>query len=226
MMIFFYVYLGIALLFAVRLGWHMFFKLDRYDWQYSKGDIWVSFALSTILWPLILIKPRYLIDPGKLLEGSFGIAARMRLRDELWINPPPCGSVIFYRQEHGDCWETFGEFLFPASEVEKALRRRLKESPNLLRDDEGAILNWLLHRDEMLVHPTNVPSLWSRFQYVANDLVRAGSAKVRCRKCGIDLSSGELVTNDEYGRIGWNLDQIACPNGHDLLVVKRMHVHI
>jgi len=158
MMIFFYVYCGGALLVALRLGWHMIFKLDRYDWYYNKGDIWISFALSVVLWPLMLIKPRNLIDQRKLFEDRFGIAARMRVRDELWENPPPCGSVIFYRQEHGHYEETYGEFLFSAAEVEQALRGRLKESPNLSKDDEGAILNWLLRRDESLTHSTDVPS--------------------------------------------------------------------
>jgi len=218
-------YCSVALFIALRLGWHMIFELDRYDWQYNRGDIWTSFALSVVLWPLMLIKPLNLIDPRKLFEGSFGIAARMRVRDELWINPPPCGSVICYRQEHGYYGETCGEFLFCAADVEQALRRRLEESPNLLKDDEGAILNWLLCRDEALTHPTGVPSAWSRFQYIANVLVRAGSAKVRCLKCGTDLSSEQLVANDDYGMLGWNLDRLACPNGHDLLVVQKYHVY-
>ena len=225
MMILFYIYCGGALLVALRLGWHMIFELDRYDWHYNRGDIWTSFALSVVLWPLMLIKPLNLIDPRKLFEGSFGIAARMRVRDELWINPPPCGSVICYRQEHGYYGETCGEFLFCAADVEQALRRRLEESPNLLKDDEGAILNWLLCRDESLTHPTDVPSAWSRFQYIANKLVRAGGAKARCLKCGIDLSSGQLVANDDYGMLGWNLDRLACPNGHNLLVVQNYHVY-
>ncbi len=141
MMILFHIYWSFALLVALRLGWHVIFKLDHYDWHYSKGDIWISFLFSVVLWPLMLFKPRNLIDPQKLFEGSFGIAGRMRVRAELLENPPPCGSEICYRQRHGRYEETYGEFLFPAVEVEQAVRLRLEESPNLSKDDEGAILN-------------------------------------------------------------------------------------
>jgi len=176
-MIFFHLYWSIALLVALRLVWHMVFRLDRYDWHYSNGDIWMSFALSVVFWPLMLMRPRNLIDPRKLFEGSFGIAGRMRIRAELLENPPPCGPVIRYRQSYGRYEETYGEFLFPASDVEQALRKLLIESPNVLKDDEGGILNWLLHRDDALTYPTDVPSAWPRFQYVANDMIRAGKAR-------------------------------------------------
>ena len=146
------------------------------------------------------------------------------MRAELRENPPPCGSVIRYRQGRGRYGETYGEFLFPAVEVEQALRKRLIGSPNLSKDDEGAILNWLLHRDDALTYPTDVPSAWPRFQYVANDMIRAGKAKVRCLKCGADLTSGQLTANDDRRESGWNFGQLACPNGHDLISVETAHV--
>jgi len=224
MLIFLYVYCSIALLVALHLGWHMIFKLDRFDWHYGKGNICGVFVFFVVLWPLMMIKPRNLINPSKLFEGNFGLAARMRERSQLRENSPPCGSVICYRQEHGPYEETYGEFLFSAAEVERALRRRLEESPHLSNDDEGAILNWLLRRDEALTYPTDMPSAWSRFQYIANDLVRAGNAKVRCLKCGTDFANEQLVANDDHGRPGWNFYRLACPNGHNLLVVEKMHL--
>jgi hypothetical protein len=223
-MIFFHVYWSFALLVALRLVWHMIFRMDHYNWDYNKGDIWMSFIFSIALWPLMLFKPKNLIDPRKLFEGSFGIAGRMRVRAELLKNPPPCGSVICYRQGCGRYEETYGEFLFPAVEVEQALRKRLIESPKLSRDDEGAILNWLLRRDDTLTYATDMPSEWARFQYVANNMIRAGKAKVRCLKCESELSSGQLVANDDHGKSGWNFDRLACPNGHNLIVVESAHV--
>jgi len=223
MLIFLYVYCGIALLAVLRLSWHMIFKLDRFDWLYGKGNIWGVFVFFVVLWPLMVINPRNLINPSKLFEGNFGLAARMRERCQLLENPPLCGSLIRYRQEHGWYKETYGEFLFRASQVEQVLRQRLAESPQLLNDDEGAILNWLCRRDESLVEPTDVPSAWVRFEFVANDLVRAGSANVHCIRCGIDIEQHKLVTNDDHGRPGWNFDRLECLNGHNLLVVKRVH---
>lgn len=219
-----YIYATGALLVAVRLAWHMTFRLDGYDWYYNKEQIWVSFGLTAVLWPLTLIRPRILIDPRNLFEDSFGIAARMRERDQLRENPPPCGSLIRYRQEHGPYTETYGEFLFQAPQVEQALRQHLSGAPNLFNDDDGVILNWTCGRDEALIEPPDVPSAWARIEFVANDLIRAGKADVKCLKCAIDIEQSKIVTDDDRGRAGWNYDRLLCPNGHNLLVVRRFHI--
>lgn len=224
MMIILYVYAVGVVLVALRLGWHMMFRLDRYDWHYSKTHIWTTFTLSVLLWPLMAIKPRNLIQSDKLFEGSLGVASSMRERDQLWNDPPPCGSVIRYRQGQGRYEETYGEFIFRASEVERSLRNRLRDSPNLANEDEGAILNWLCRRTDTLTQPTDVPSAWWRFQFVANDLIRSGNAKAHCLKCGADVPKNELVTYDDHARPGWNFERLKCPNGHGLLVVEKMHL--
>jgi hypothetical protein len=221
-----YIYIAVVLLVGLRLFRHMLFKLDRYDWYYNKGDILGSFVFFVVLWPLIVIKPRNLINPTKLFEGSYGHAARMRERHQLLENPPPCGSVIRYRQSYGrypNVEETYGEFFFPALQVEQELRGRIRESPHLNNDDEGAILKWIKRHDDSLTEPTDVPPVWSRFQYVANHLVRSGHAKVNCLKCGAELPLNKLTKNYDHGLPGWNYDRLVCPNGHNLLVVQKAH---
>ena len=230
MVIILYIYAAGALLVALRLGWYMIFKLDRFDWQYGgKFEIWMSFVFFAIFWPIMVINPRNLINPTKLFERKFGLAPRMRERSELWENPPPCGSLIRYRQQYGCYAETYGEFLFHASEVEKVLRQRfseqhLAESPQLLNGDEGAILKWLCRRDEALTEPTYVPSAWVSFEFVANDLVRAGGGDVHCLKCGTEIEKSKIVTDDDDGCPGWNFDRLVCPNSHDLLLIKCVHI--
>ena len=192
-----YMYAAGALLIALRLGWHMIFKLDRFDWQYSKGNIWWVFVFLVVLWPTIVINPRHFINPSKLFEHHFGLAARMRGRSHLWENPPPCGPLIRYRQEYGCYTESYGEFIFHASQVEQVIRQRLAQWPNLINDDEGAILKWLCKRDNALTEPTDVPSAWVCFEFVANHLVRAGSANVHCLKCGVDIEQNKVVTQDD-----------------------------
>jgi hypothetical protein len=223
MMIVLYIYIAGAIFVALRLFRHMLFKLDCYDWRYNKGGILGTFVFFSVLWPFVLIKPQQLIDPTELFKDTFDIAGRRRERDQLWKNPPPCGSVIRYRQEYGPYQETYGEFLFRAADVERVLCHRLEESPQLADDDEGAILNWINRRSERVVEPTDVPSAWRRFKLVANDLVRSGKAEVHCLKCGMALETNQLVIKDDPGRPGWNYDRLACPHGHNLLVVERVH---
>ena len=58
------IYLLGILAVAIRYGYHMIFELDKYDWTYSRESIWVSFILSSVLWPILLIRPRLLLDPA------------------------------------------------------------------------------------------------------------------------------------------------------------------
>ena len=221
------------MLVALHHGRFILTKLDRYDWHFKKMEIWGFFALSVIAWPLLLIKPRNLMDPSKMYQnGKFGPAEMARAKDritrekdELQTNPPPCGSLIRYRQGYGR-EKTYGEFFLRAIDVEAALTNHLKHYPHLAKDDEGAILNWVRNRNESLTEPTDVPKVWGRFKFVMNYIIRTAAIKVRCLKCGIVLSSDQLVTNDDQGRPGWNSDRIICPNGHKLLAVETVHIMV
>jgi hypothetical protein len=144
-------------------------------------------------------------------------------RSRLWENPPPCGSVIRFSQ---DCVyeDVHGEFQFRTADVENELKNFLRENPHLANDDEGAILNWTKGCDESLTKPTDVPSIWSRFQYVADNLVRAGKAEIYCRECNAVIGIDQIGTNDDHGKRGWNFDRVACQTGHNLLVVESVHL--
>ena len=144
-------------------------------------------------------------------------------RDRLWENPPPCGSVIRYSQ---NCVyeNVHGKFSFRTADVEHELKEILHENPHLANGDEGAILNWLQGRDDTLTEPTNVPPIWSRFQYVANDLVRAGKAEIYCRECDAVIEADQITTNDDAGKRGWNFDRVVCPHGHNLLIGETVHL--
>jgi hypothetical protein len=148
-----------------------------------------------------------------------------RERDRLWENPPPCGSVIRYVQE---CVyeDVHGEFLFRTVDVEQALKDTLQENPHLANGDEGSMLIWVQARDESLTEPTDVPPTWSRFQYVADNLVRVGKVETYCRECEAAIGPGQITTNDDSGKRGWNFDRVACPQGHNLLVIDSVHLAI
>jgi hypothetical protein len=146
---------------------------------------------------------------------------RSRLRE----NPPPCGLLIRYAQEHG-YEETHGEFIFRTADVEQELNNMLCENPHLANGDEGVILNWVQGRDELLTEPTDVPPIWSRFRYVANNLVRAGKAQIYCNICKTAVGPDQITTNDDRGKRGWNFDRVLCQQGHNLLVIESVHLAI
>lgn len=227
-MIFLYAYLFVTLLVAIRLGWHMLARLDAYDWHHNKAGIWGKCLLSCIAWPLLFIKPANLVDPSSLFQGRIlDSPARQREHDQLWDNPPPCGPWIRYRQGQGRYGDkTYGEFIFKADDVKLNLIEHLQETPYLEKDNEGAILNWLNQRDESLSEPTDVPKAWWRFQFVADDLVRSGNGTVYCLQCDKEIKKEHFVIDDDCGKPGWNFNNLACPSGHNLLVVESMHLYM
>ncbi len=109
------------------------------------------------------------------MDFSRLLADAQKERNRLWESPPLCGSVVRYAQKCGHD-DAHGEFLFKTADVEQALRDSLQENPHLTNSDDGAMLRWVQRRDDSLTKPSDVPSIWSRFKYVANDLVRAGNA--------------------------------------------------
>ena len=227
-----YAYLTGVLVVALRLIWHMVFKLDRYDWHYNKSYIWMIFILDVLLWPILLIKKsENLIDPSESFKQEImGVVidkpGQMRELDRLRKNPPPCGPIIRYRQGDSGYEEVYGEFLFSAEVVEARLIKRQQKVPARADDVEEAVLNWLCQRDNTLTDPTDVPDAWWKFQYVADDLLRKDSAVVGCRclKCGNEVSFNELARKDDRGRLGWNFNRLACPENHNLLSVEVMHL--
>jgi hypothetical protein len=220
----FYIYLtGVAVV-GLRLAWHLWFKLDEYDWHFHKFNVWVAFSLTCVFWPLAIVKPSLILDPSLLFTDQYGVAERARERERLRQDPPPCGSAILYRQEHARFEETFGEFLFSASAVERAILRRFRERPHLAKTDELAMLNWVQHRNDDQHMATLVPKIWWEFHNIANDLVRDGEGTVRCLTCEESFPNGEIIPRDEQGRPGWNFDRLHCPRGHPLLVVERTHL--
>jgi len=144
-------------------------------------------------------------------------------RKHLRENLPPCGSVIRYIHK-SNYEETHGEFLFRAVDVEQALKDSLREHPHLANGEEGTILRWAQGCDESVTEPADVPSIWYQFQYVANDLVRAGKADIYCQKCQATIEPDQIVLNDDRGRPGWNFERVVCPLGHNLLVIEIVHL--
>ncbi len=220
------VYLTVAVAVATRLGWYMVTRLDHFDWHHSKPEIWGMFIFATLLWPLVVIKPQNLIDPAELFSGPYHLAARMREEELLRSHPPACGQTVRYRQSPGRGTETFGEFTFSSVDLEKATVATLQENPHLANDHESAILNWLRQRNDSIKTPTAVPEAWWRFQFIADDELRAGRGKISCLKCNTQIPDRLLRQQDDCGNVGWNFDRLICPAGHPLLAFGSVHLSV
>ena len=219
-------YLSIAMLVAAWLGWYMVMRLDSFDWYYSKPEIWGMFIFAALLWPVVVIKPQNLINPAELFSGPYHLAARMREEELLRSYPPACGETVRYRQSPGRGNETFGEFTFNSVDLERATIATLQENPNLAKEHEGAILNWLRQRDDSIKTPTAVPEAWWRFQFIADDELRAGRGEIYCLKCNTQIPDRLLRKQDDGGNAGWNFDRLICPAGHPLLDFESVHLSV
>ena len=162
---------------------------------------------------------------GSRLDVAKMLGDAQKERSRLWENPPPCGPLIRFVQKY-NYGETHGEFLFKTADVEQELKDIIRENPHLANGDEGAILHWVQGCDESVAEPTDAPSIWTRFQYVADTLVRAGKAEIHCMICKATIRSDQISTNDDSGKRGWNFNRVVCPRGHNLLVVESVHLMI
>jgi hypothetical protein len=229
MKIIYYVFIGYlvgVVIVATRLGWHMVFRLDKFDWHWAKDEIWINSFVCMVLWPLMLMKPRNLVDPSKLMAGSYDAAARFREEARLWDNPPSCGKLIRYRPHKIVLSGGDGEFTFHSAEVEEAILEELREHPHLAKDQLGSVLKWLQQRDESIAEPTTVPNQWWNLHAIADHMLRKGRGESLCRLCNQLIPNDLLQQNDARGLPGWNFNQLRCPQGHLLLCVETTHIYV
>jgi len=225
------IYLAGAVLVALRLGWHIRYRLDKYDRMFS-ADIRGTFWLNIIFWPLLVLKPDSLIHPKfKPKFWNEGRAEAERELDRLAQNLPPCSTTIRYAptlDESGDC---DSEFIFDAAEVEAIMAKRLAELPAEEYGRHRAILNWLRQRDSSCTEPTEVPAPWNgHFLAVAIGMMKRGLGQAKCGTCGefipqeqivLDPGSPEKITTSGWSYIVWR-----CSQNHKLLTKDAMHFYI
>lgn len=193
-------------------------KLDRFDWYYDKSKYITVLAAGSILWFIFWFLAKNNLK-NLIASDETGFAASSRLR----ANLPPCGSLIRYKPKTVDDEDTVGEFLFNSSDVEDYLLSVMDENQHLFHDDEGAILEWVRKRNEAISEPSEVPDLWRRFKYVADNLVRKGLGEVYCSACNKNYPFDDLIIDDDHFRPGWNRNRLHCAENHNLLTLKTVH---
>lgn len=78
----------------------------------------------------------------------------------------------------------------------------------------------------LTVAAATVPDSWHRFQFIADDELRAARGKFFCLKCNDQIPGISLREEDDRGMPGWNFDRLLCQHGHPLLVVESMHISV
>ncbi len=223
-----YIYLGGGALIALRMAWHIRYRLDKYDRMFS--NVRSTFWLDVILWPLLLLKPDSLIHPKFSADTwNEGHADAERELDRLAQNLPPCAASIRYipkSDETGDC---DSEFVFDAAAIEAIMAKRLAELPAAQHGRWTVILEWLRQRDPSCTEPTNLPAAWNGpFLNIAIGMMNRGLGQVTCGKCcevipqeqiSIDTLSMNMVTS------GWAYNVWRCPQKHKLLTKDTMHFY-
>jgi hypothetical protein len=224
-----YIYLGGGALFALRMAWHIRYRLDKYDRQFC--DVRSTFRFNVILWPLFLLKPDALIHPTFSPNiWNEGRADAERELDRLAQNLPPCGAAIRYAPEADESGACDSEFVFEAAAVEAIMAKRLAELPAEQHGRFTAILDWLRRHDSSCAEPTDIPAAWNgHFLNVAIGMMNRGLGQVTCGKCrevipqeqiSIDTGPTNMVTS------GWAYNVWRCPQGHKLLTKDAMHFFI
>jgi hypothetical protein len=226
---FFQIYLVGAALVAIRIGWHIRYRLDKYDLEFC--DVRSTFWFDVILWPLLLLKPDSLLNP-MFSESRWneGRAEAERLLDRLEANLPRCTAFIRYAPENDESGKCDSEYVFDAAEVLTIMEKRLAELPAEQHGRYTVILEWLRLRDSACLDPVDVPAPWNGwFLKVAIGMMNRGLGQVRCGKCGElipqDKISVDSGPKDIQGS-GWHFNVWCCPQGHKLLTKDAMHFHI
>lgn len=223
---FLYFYLAGGVLIALRMAWHIRYRMDRYDRMFS--NVRSTFWLDVILWPLLLLNLESLIHP-KFLPDTWneGRADAERELDRLAQNLPPCGASIRYAPKHDEAGECDSEFVFDAAAVEAIMEKRLAELPAAQHGCFTAILDWLRQRDPSCTEPTDLPAAWNGlFLNVAVGMMKRGLGQVTCGQCHAVIPQDQISidtwsTNME--RPLWVYDGWRCPQKHKLLTKDSTH---
>jgi len=140
---------------------------------------------------------------------------------------PKCGRLIRYIPKHDGFGRVlYGEFIFAKEDIQNELIKKLENNPHLFDGHEGAIFNWIGNSDESINEVTDVPEIWNRFIYIADELIHQGLCiSCICSVCHNKLPLDSLINDDDNElKNGWNSNKLFCNNGHLLLRAETTHI--
>jgi hypothetical protein len=227
---FLFIYLAGAALVALRIGWHIRYRLDKYDRRFC--DLRFAHWNYSLFWPLVLVfSPKSLFSPTfATSRWSEGRAETERELDRLAVNLPPCSASIRYAPKRDEAGECESEFVFDTATVVAIMEKRLVELPADQHGRYPAILSWLRQRNSSSPEPADVPAAWhGLFLNVAVGMMNRGLGQVKCGKCGEVIPQEEISLHSSPENIktsSWSYTIWRCPREHKLLTKDAIHFHI
>jgi hypothetical protein len=201
---------------ALRRGWHMYSRLDKFDWAH--GHVWQSFFSSVILWPLRILFIVPLLEPEQSLRWGGWSARRHRDTENFRRSSPRCGALIRYRPKEQ---ESCGDFILKSPDLETECRQIKNETPHFFFGImENDLLSWLHQRDATFADATELPAILSEnvdLSFTVQRLVLSARAKVWCPRCGDVIPPRQISNKPDAPRPGSNYERLYCPRNHQLL---------
>ena len=156
----------------------------------------------------------------------------MRERDErlrnFWENPPKCSQVIHITSETDPLCVNESDYIeFKATDVESYIES-LNCTPDIPPPDdyhrELFTLQWLKQRTDDQ-QPISFPEEIGSHQTFVDSLIDEGIGNIYCSQCQSHYSALQMTVDKcEELKLGWNFDELKCPNGH--LVRKLMSIKL
>lgn len=210
-------YMAIAgTLLAWSLG-YAFIVLDSYDRRYISWGQTVAMAIiSTLLWPLVLIRrPIFFKRPTETYEWDPARSRFDRERDWLLKDLKRCTNRVRFEAHHNG--KMIGEFEFPSDAISAYLAHRTDKDGYGNINDLPEIKRWVDNADLLNAQASEIPWVWTSFNLLAAELASLGVGDCFCGTCRTHYFSAELETGSGDGSPGWIAAIIKCPKGHEVM---------
>lgn len=210
-------YFGLAVLFLSWFLGYAYVGMDKYDRRYiSWGETVAMVILCALTWPLFLVRRMKCIQrPSELYVWDSTRSRFDRERDRLVRELKRCTNRV--RFEAHDKGKMIGEFEFPSDAISAYLAHRTDKDGYGNINDLSEIKQWVDNADLLNAQASEIPWVWSSFNFLAAELASLGVGNCFCGTCRTHYFATELESGSGYGSPGWIAVIIKCPNGHEVM---------
>lgn len=210
-------YLALTAIFMTWFIGYAYIGMDKYDRRYiGWGETLAMVVLSALTWPLILVRrPKFIQRPSELYEWDSTRSRFDRERDRLMRELKRCTNRV--RFEAHSKGKMIGEFEFPSDAISAYLASRTDKDGYGNINDLPEIKRWVDGADLLNAQASEIPWVWTSFNFLAAELASMGVGDCFCGTCRTHYYGGELETGSGDGSPGWIAVIIKCPKGHEVM---------